>query len=201
LGCYGLKHQQYRIFNQPFAKDDYEAKYRELLVEPEKIQAELQALKNRLGYRANYLRNSDNCAGDYLVDCHNCYECYDVNNGQDSAYLQDCFYASHKEDCFDIENGGGLELCSNSYSLGYGYNSHFCLFSTTMNNCQYCARCRNCTDCFASVYLKDKKFYILNQPYEEAEYWRKVAEIKAEFAKQGIIDIYGLVGDPVTSNQ
>lgn len=189
LGCYALKHKKYYIFNQPCSEAEYNIRRRELLAEPEKIQAELQALKNRLGYRANYIRNSYNCSGDYIINSHNCYQCFDVNNSRDSAYLRDCFYASHKEDCFDLDNAGGCELSSNSYSLGYGYNSHFCLLSTKLTNCQYCARCRSCTDCFGCVYLKDRKFYIFNQAYSEEEYYKKLIEIKAYFSERGIVDM------------
>jgi len=41
--------------------------------------------------------------------------------------------------------------------------------------------------------LKNKKFYIFNQPYPVEEYEKKIEEIKNYFIKNSISDVYSLV--------
>jgi len=193
LGCYALKHKKFYIFNQPYSETDYQTKKKELLARPEKIWTGFNELKNKIGYPATHLTNSYDCFGDFMIDSHDCYYCFDVNSNHNSAYLYSCLYNKSMQDSFDIDNAGNCELCSNSFSIGISYNSHYCLFSSRLVDCLYCARCKSCEKCFGCVYLSPTKYYIWNQPYEPAEYEKKIAEIKKYFAENNISDVYSLI--------
>lgn len=193
FGCYALKHKQYYIFNQPYTPEVYAEKMKTLRPDGALAQAKLAALQEKIGVPATHIQNSQDCFGDYIFNSHNCYNCFDINNDHDSAYLYDCSYNAPLQDCFDIDSGGGCELCSNCYSVGSSYNIQHCVFSSNLADCAFCARSRKLKNCFGCVYLKDKEYYIFNQPYTPEAYHQELAKIKEFFAANKIFDFYALL--------
>ncbi|MBI5621592.1 hypothetical protein HY933_01850 [Candidatus Falkowbacteria bacterium] len=193
FGCYALKHKQYYIFNQPRTKQEYATELPGLLSDPAAAAVRCSELRRTIGVVATHIRQSQDCSGDYIFNSHNCYHCFDINNNHDSAYLYDCLFHSGLSDCFDIDGAGGCELSSNCFSVGNSYNIHHCVLCSNLNDCSYCARCRNLKNCFGCVYLKDKQYYIFNQPYSAEDYHREVARLQGEFQRQGVSDMYSLV--------
>lgn len=97
-------------------------------------------------------------AGEANIDCHYC------------KFVK---YSSNCIDCSFVYNSELSYECVNCHKI---YGSTFlnrCLDST---NCHFCYDCRGCTDCFGCWNLRNKQYYIFNQPYSKDEYRKKVQE-------------------------
>jgi len=100
-----------------------------------------------------------------------------------SHYEEDCLYGAYStknRDCIDCLWLYGSELL---YECLFSKNCHRSLF---LDRCEDCADCsfsrdlKGCTDCLFCANLRQKKFYIFNQQYAEAEYRRKVREARLD---------------------
>ncbi|MFA5075918.1 MAG: hypothetical protein WC480_00670 [Patescibacteria group bacterium] len=116
--------------------------------------------------------NSDytNCASwnknSYLVS--------GANYNEDVLYGN---YVNYDKYSLDISFTHKSELC---YEITDGENNYHVRFATDSSNCSDCSfihDCRNCVDCFCCTNLRNAKYCILNKPYNEADYRKKMAAI------------------------
>lgn len=189
IGCVGLRHQKFHIFNKPYTREEYmEAKKKFDFKNPdvlEKISSEFEKLKLQVPRLYMHLKNNENCIGDYIYNSCNAHYCWDVNNVWDCGY---CNNLEDSRDCYDSCFGGSIpnEMCYECMSLIGETNCNFCNMCWYSGNLEYCELCFNCTDCFGCISLNAKKYHILNKPYSEEDYFKKVVEIKSEMREQGI---------------
>src|SRR3989339_71434 len=114
--------------------------------------------------------DSDYCnAASYLK---NCYLCFRITGGEDSAYLNtivdgknsfDCSFLNHSELCYD-----SIRI-NKSYSVFYSENCEECQnvwFSRDLSGCSSCLGCIN---------LRNKQYCIFNEQYSKEDY-RKIFE-------------------------
>lgn len=113
---------------------------------------------------------------DYSFNCgylKNCYLVCAATGTEDSAYV---VWDSQSRNMFDTHMTHGCELCYGSLNLSNCYQTHFC---------QNCDGCRGvylskdligCQDCFGCVNLRNKQYYIWNEPHSKEEYERKLTE-------------------------
>jgi hypothetical protein len=66
------------------------------------------------------------------------------------------------------------EACRN---CNYVYNSRGCLNCANCESCIECVYCIDCRNCAFCVGLMGAKFQILNEQYDEAGYFAKLAEL------------------------
>ncbi|MDA2935610.1 hypothetical protein MYX06_00105 [Patescibacteria group bacterium AH-259-L05] len=76
----------------------------------------------------------------------------------------DIYIGNHSELCYEIVN------CSQCFKLFYGFNCTQCVNSAFLYNCT------NCSNCFGCTNLRNKSYYIFNQPYTKEEYEQKIKE-------------------------
>lgn len=101
-------------------------------------------------------------------DLKNCYLCFNAGGGEDSAYLVDIF---NQKNCFDVSSTTNSELCYDGMAVRDCYKT---FYSATCERCHevWLSRdCIGCTDCFGCVNLRNKQYYIFNQPYTKEEYF------------------------------
>ncbi len=111
------------------------------------------------------------------------------------GYLKDCYmvtYADHNENClnssmilYSKDSADNLllyesELCYESINCTKCYRALYSLDCDASTNIQYCRNLSGCSDCYGCVNLKNKKYYIFNEPYTKDDYERKLKEIKDE---------------------
>ena len=84
--------------------------------------------------------------------------------------LLDCKKSVDLTYCFELERSYDCLYCFKGYNLKYSFNSRDCMDSSFLYDC------RNCQDCFMSWNLRNKKYYILNQPYSKEDYFKKIKE-------------------------
>ncbi|MFA5829937.1 MAG: hypothetical protein WC843_05620 [Candidatus Gracilibacteria bacterium] len=117
--------------------------------------------------------NSDYCNA--ASGLKNCYLVF-------SADLdQDCYYGYSLEeakDCMDVIFTNKSELCYEGVNLKNCYNCLFCEDLEGSNGMIFCRDCVGCNDCFGSIGLRQKSYYIFNKPYSKEEYQKKIAEFK-----------------------
>lgn len=173
FGCFGLRGKEYYIFNQAHSQEDYEAKLKQLKTgnhySLEKIKAIIAQKVTEQQIHPHYDgNNNENCTGDHIIDCKNCFECYDSGNLEDCAHL---IFSFNSKDCFDghvvVDK---CELCYETISTINQYNTQFTFVSFYSKNSQYLDHCHFCEDCFACSGLKKKKYCIFNKQYSKEDY-------------------------------
>ena len=93
--------------------------------------------------------------------------------------VEDCLYGYYIVDARDIADS--MNVDSNSQLLyeainAHGsYNSRFIYNSSSLLNCAFCYDCRDSSDCFLSIGLRHKRYYIKNKPYTKNEYQKILA--------------------------
>ncbi len=135
----------------------------------------------RIAVMAKTLSNSDYCnevddvKDSYLAICsfygQKYLYTYWIGWGKD---LIDCSYTLKSElgyECQDVHN---------SYATSFVYEGH------NMIESRFCFGCSDCTNCFMSVNLHHKSYYIRNKPYSKEEYQRKIAEY--DFGSARVVD-------------
>lgn len=193
IGCAGLRNKEYCIFNEPYKPDKYRKEAKKL--SDNKIQKGFEGtqLKSPRIYAVN--TNAENFTGNYVHHCQNAYQCFDVVECQDVAYLDECKNVKDSYDVFVLEYG---ELCYEISSCHILNNCNFCFFCVSSTDCEYSEILFNCEHCFGCISLHHKKYHILNRPYEKEEYFQKVAELRKEpwYAKEHLSSTYAF-GDTV----
>lgn len=121
-----------------------------------------------------------------IVNCENSYYCNYCGDDK-NCYLdiagegnEDCYYnlfTKFSKDCVDCTFVYDSTLC---YECLNSYNCYDCRYSIYLENCsnlEFCFDCKGCKDCLFSVNLRNKQYYIHNQPHTKEEYEKKRSEL------------------------
>jgi hypothetical protein len=186
-----LRHKEYYIFNQPHTKESYLREVLRLEKNKAEVTEQFEDLKRKTPRLYRHELNTENCFGDYMKNCKNVYWGFDVTQKvEDSAYVYNCLInLENCYDCYWMSGYGTGALMYESVSIGRCYNCNFCLMARVCRDCEFLYECFSCDHCFLCVYLKNKEYHILNQPYSKEEYFQKVSEIKAYLKSK---NMYGL---------
>ena len=129
----------------------------------------------------------------YTLNQKNTYFVGGADMAEDCAYM---FGSNIRvKDCFDTYRVGDLELCYGVVDCEKSSRLFFAQDCVGCANSALLYDCRNCVDCFGCVGLRNKQYYVFNQPYSKEEYKKKVdslnintasglAEAQAEFEKR-----------------
>ncbi len=117
-------------------------------------------------------QNSEYC--NYCGDDKNCYLDIAGEANEDSYFN---LFIKYCKDCADCTFTYKSTLC---YECIQCYNCYSCQHSMYLDNCSDCAFCfdlKGCKNCLLSTNLRDKEYYILNEPHSKEEYKKKAAEL------------------------
>lgn len=120
---------------------------------------------------ATNLENSDYCI--MAAWLKNCYLVSFADYTQDSAYM---VYDARSRNCFDNLQTEECELCYGSVNLSKCYQALFSVDCENSRNVILSKDLIGCSDCFGSVNLRNKQYYIFNQPHTKEEYEAKMRE-------------------------
>ncbi|MEI8229889.1 MAG: hypothetical protein WCG83_02005 [Candidatus Peregrinibacteria bacterium] len=189
FGCVNLANQQYRVFNEPCAKEEYEDKVKAALGNRSFLkmaQLKVRELERSLPHKYLAGFGNENVSGDHIFSSKNSHECFDV------TYLEDCKYCvwmHQSKSCYDCY-GWGLpgELGLENHLTGENfYNVQFsesCWGG--VSDLLYCRYCLNgCSHCFGCIGLQHKEYCILNKQYTKEEYEELVPRIITQMKEQG----------------
>ncbi len=131
-------------------------------------------LHNTVPIPAHSIHSLSNCQ--YCANANNMKNCYFVRAAtfsEDSAYL---VWDNASRNSFDSHM---TIKCEMSYGNLNTTNCYKTFFSIDSEDCQetiLCADCVGCNNCFGSFGLRNKSYYIFNQPYSKEEYFTKIKE-------------------------
>jgi len=116
--------------------------------------------------------NSDYCnQASYLK---NCYLCFNCNNEENCQYCVGSNYAKDSVDCcLSLKP----ELCYEVFECNNIFQCFYCSETKNCRNLLFCDECLNCNDCFGCYNLRNKEYYIWNEPYSKYEYFKELEKI------------------------
>jgi len=117
------------------------------------------------------LVNSDYCAN--ANNLKDCYLVFGAGYTEYSAYSDNIDECRH---CLDTSYTVGSEL---NYESVFNKSCYRALFSSHCEDSQditFCLNCVGVSNCFGCVNLRNKSYYIFNQPYSKEDYLKKIRE-------------------------
>ncbi|MCR4328409.1 MAG: hypothetical protein NUV53_02715 [Patescibacteria group bacterium] len=111
----------------------------------------------------------------YCGDDKRCYLDIAGEANMDCYYTKFVKYSTHCADCSFVYNSELAYECVNCHRVN---NCSFLNRGLDCHNVHLSYDCRGCTDCFGCWNLRNKQYYIFNQPYAREEYKKKIAELK-----------------------
>ena len=177
IGCVNLSHQEYRIFNQPVTREQFEQFYAKMGSHAFAFQVgeRFEALVRDAIHRATNNVNIEQCSGDYLVSCRNCIDCFEAKDAEDCRYMTSSKLVRDSHDTFGY--GYESELLYECVGVGHSIRAAFGFSSDTVSDSYYCLYCHNAPHCFACIGLLRQQYCILNKQYTKAEYEALVPKI------------------------
>lgn len=109
--------------------------------------------------------NSEYC--EQAGECKNAYLCFNGTAMENSAYLVSGW---HVKDSFDIYETRHTELSYDSYMADEAYRVFYSINIEECTDIWFSRNLVGCTNCFGSVNLRNKSYYIFNQPHSKEEY-------------------------------
>ena len=187
FGCVGLKNKEYHIFNEAHTKEEYEQKIADLNIGSRET-VEMAKLRVRELTGSEIVKTyhgfgCENVVGDYLYNCKNIVEGFDLKNCEDCSYSATLESFADSQDC--NFSPAKSELCYNSITV-HGHTllcCHSCLNGSS--NLSYCDNCYACQDCFGCAGLKNKRYCILNKQYTKEEYVKIVTQLTERMKVSG----------------
>ncbi len=184
-----LRHKKYYFYNQQLSKETYLKKIKQInlgnRIVVKKLKKDYQNMLLKKAIHKNVNNEKiNNSVGNLLREVNNCYWAVRVFGGSENLR-----YVSNGHGLKDVMDVFGAIKVSRCYeSTGIGVDNDNLKFSIMIrggSNLEYCTDCVNCSDCFACVGLKDKKFHIFNRKYQEEEYWQEIDRIKTSMLSKG----------------
>jgi hypothetical protein len=167
-----LRNQSYYFRNQKVSKEEYQKLVSELVLNTrtgmERARTEFMEMMHHSIARYANIFTSRNATGDFISNSRDVRDSFDVHDGENVVHSNRMI---HVKDCYDVYGlvNGELQYESIAGSV-QSYNLSFSMICLTCKNMQYSIFCRNCSDCFACVGLKDRHYCILNRQYSKEEY-------------------------------
>ena len=183
FGCINLRNKEYYFFNERLSAKEYEQKIAQLksAKTTQEIWNDFRKFRANQPTRWMQEKNTENCTGEYLINCKNCTNCFD------SEYLEEC------KNCTDLKKGDKVSYKNQDISyfgmnVDYsyegsilGYKTNHALFCKNVWECNeafYSQLCtNNCHDIFGCVGLKHANYCILNKKYSKEEYEKLAGKI------------------------
>lgn len=185
FGCVNLKNKSFHIFNQPYSKEEYQEKLKQLWTGSfsslAQTQKEFLAHQLKFPVRFRHGFHNENVTGDYVDHSKNCHQVYYSTDLVDCSYCHLVLFGASK-DSYDMAVAQGGGLCYEMEEAG-GYQVQFAWYAGTSKmdqgivDVRYSMNCFNSDHLFGCVGLKNKSYCILNKEYSKEEYAELVPKI------------------------
>jgi hypothetical protein len=197
--CTNLNNKSYHIFNEPYSREDYLIKIKELksgsyskIIENKKI---AQEFINKFPVKFYHGFKNNKFSGDYVYNSKNTINSFFSTGAEDCKY---CFnlVVNYSKGCFDYSDwGANVENIYESLTCGNNVsNLKFCLFVGKHSmDVEYSMHCANCQNVFGCLGLRNKQYCIFNKQYTREEYFEMVEKIKKHMDDTPYVDKIGNV--------
>jgi len=164
----GLRQKEYCLYNEQLTREQYE----EFSKNPKLDEEKFNELRLKTPHKNLEITQSEDCLGDYISNCKNCYWCFDIMGSEDCRYVWDAM-TNTSYDCFNCGGDEGQGFCNYLYNSLAGYystNLKCCNKCAKSSDLSYCDYCTSCDSCFGCVGLHHKNYCILNKQYTKEQY-------------------------------
>ncbi len=199
IGCYGLRNKSYHIFNQPVSKEAFDSFLKEIRLD---TREGVRAMREKADEffmsfprRAFYGNQNVNSTGDYMYECKNARNCYQVIGLEDGAYCQNLTLKPTR-DAYDLtEWGMNSERIVDAITVGENCaNVKYCAGAwANCNDVEYSMYAVSSSNCFGCVNLRKGQYCILNKQYSKEDYEVLKAQIIEDMKKNPYVDSKGRV--------
>ncbi|KKQ08203.1 MAG: putative phage protein [Parcubacteria group bacterium GW2011_GWB1_36_5] len=177
FGCVNLRSKSNHIFNQPYTKEEYQTKVRELKKDREQMAKEIAKLRADHCVSFAVYNQIEKSSGNWLDQTKNVQTGFSCRNVEDGKYL---FALNDAKDVMDYCYWGrGTELIYETINLGRQCNNikfaNECWNS--LLDSQYIMNCHNSSNLFGCIGLRNKEYCIFNKQYIKEEYEKLVPKI------------------------
>ena len=196
FGCTGLRNKSYYIFNKPYTKEEYKKKLEEMKLDSfsgiEKAFGVVMSEWKKYPVKYQHSVQANGCTGDYIYNSAKIRNSFFVGNSENCAYSQSIIYGPIK-DCIDISSTGlNAEL---DYEIGCSgdalYRTSFASECGVLTDCQYVFNCKQDSNLFGCVGVRNKSYCVLNKQYTKDEYENLVSRIRKHMDEMPYIDKKG----------
>lgn len=189
--AWNKRNKKYLWFNEQLSEAEWKKRIAEIDTGRRSVYNEYfnqfrDIVGNQAVWPENFNVRSEDCTGDYLVDCVEC------TRGFFCERARNCHYCVFGHDTQDMYHADG-PYCSNSYMASpivRCENNKFTWSTVDCINIEYCINCYNCEFCFGCIGLNKKKYCLFNKQYSADEYWAKLDEIKCAMLDRGEYGYY-----------
>jgi len=184
FGCVGLRRKKFCFFNQQLTEEEYKKKLAEWQKYPQsEVWKYVEELKVKTPVMYVHQANNELSSGDYMYNCKEASQCFDVKDLEDCAYINSSVAIKDSLDCSNVyyESQLNYEIMS-AMNI---YNCNFCVTCFDSSDLEYCENVYNSKYCFGCFSMNHAEYCIFNEQYTEEEYFKKVAEIKAQMKQEG----------------
>lgn len=194
FGCVNLRNKSNCFFNEQLTAEEYKEKVGEILGSYQKM----EEMKNKFDeFTIDFPRRANNnfktvdSTGDYISECKNVKESFEIFQSEDCKYL---FASKIIKDSYDVLGyGTNCQMLLNCVATGFSNNIIGTYSAENSSNILYGFYVDNCHDCVGCDALKHGKYAIFNKEYTKEEYERLRAKIVQELTDAGL---YGLMMPP-----
>ena len=120
-------------------------------------------------------RNDENSSyTNFAWSNKNCYLIFDSDFNRDCTNITS---STKNENCIDCHSTHDSQIC---YQTVWAENCFSCFYCTNISDCSECYECESCIwckNCFWSVNLRNKQYYIFNKGYSKEDYQKEVSRI------------------------
>lgn len=190
-----IRNQQYVFMNQKLSKEEYQEAVKNLKLDTYSgFQKAKETFHEKVYTQAIHkyanILASQNANGDLIFNSKNVFHSFDVNGGaEDVRYSARIIKSKDVVDCFAILTGELVYECLSA--SGNAYQQMASILCLGSKNMEYSMFCKNCSDCFGCVGLKNATYCILNKQYTKEEYEMLVPKLRKYMDDSPYIDAKG----------
>lgn len=187
FGCVNLRNKSNCWFNEQLTSVEYNKRLGGVMGSYSKIKEARKKFEEfclQHPHRENNNLKTIDCFGDYLTECKNVVNSFEVAKSEDCHYL----FSSKmiKDSLGTIGFGTKSEQLLEVVATGYCSNVIGSYWAENSNNIMYSFDLRNCNDCIGCDALRNGKYSIFNKEYSKEEYEDLKTHIVKELTEQGI---------------
>jgi len=187
FGCVNLRNKSNCFFNEQLTSEGYQKRIKEIkgsYVKMEENRKKFLGFSKTLPRRENNNLKTVNSTGDYLNECRNVQDSFEVAKGENSRHL----FSSKmiKDSIGTIGYGTNSERLLEVVATGFSSNVIGSFWAENSNNIMYSFDIRNCQDCIGCDALRNGRYSIFNKEYSKEEYENLKEHIIKELTDLGI---------------
>ncbi|MEA3399472.1 MAG: hypothetical protein U9R00_03115 [Patescibacteria group bacterium] len=190
FGCVNLRNKSYYFLNEQLSKEEYGKRVGEIMGSYSKMK-EFRKKFNEFSFKFPKRENSNlktiNSTGDYLTNCKNINNSFEVIGAEDSKNLFSTRSAINSNGAIGF--GYKAELLSECVAVGYSSNVIGSYSIANSRDIKYSVFLDNCQECIGCDSLKNSKYCILNKQYTKEEYKELKDLILKELNSSGLLGL------------